>query len=524
MLFTDVLQRNATRTPDKTALLMTDSGASRTYSQLYQRAIRLANALLGLASGGDRIAILSENSPEYVEAYYGVPAAGLALTMLNFRLHPKEWVWILNNAGARVLLVQQQYAEAIADHRAELDTVEHIVVVGGDSAGFLSYEDLLAAASPVPPSVRVSEDDVAWLLYTSGTTGFPKGAQLSHRNLNTAAIESVLEYQPTPQTSFLNAMPLCHVAGYLVPVNLFRGGTVLMMAGWEPERWMRVVRDYHVTSGGFAPTMMAMLLDHPKVRDYDLSSLEWMGYGASKIPAEVLRRTIERFGPVVYAGMGMTELGGNILTLDKQAHIRAAAGEEHLLDAVGKPMSLVDVRVVRPDGEDCPPGEVGEIVVRGDQVTVGYLGNPQATEEAFAGGWFHTGDLARRDSEGFLYIVDRLKDMIITGGENVYSSEVENAIFEHPGVADAAVIGIPDPTWGERVTAVVVPREPAALTADDIVAQCRSRLASYKQPREVFFADALPKTVSGKVRKNELREQYAAIRQAQPTGPQAAGH
>ncbi|MEU4641468.1 long-chain-fatty-acid--CoA ligase [Micromonospora sp. NPDC023814] len=510
MLYGDILRRNATRYPHHTALLMVDDSGSRTYAELHERAMRLANALTGIASHGDRVGILSENSLEYVEAYYGVPSAGMALTMLNYRLHPKEWVWILNNAGAKVLLVAQPFLAAIADHRAELATVEHIVVIGEPVPGFRSYEDLLGAASASTPDVPVSEDDVAWLLYTSGTTGFPKGAQLTHRNLNVALVQSALAYEPTPRTTFLNAMPLCHVAGYLVPVHQFHGGSVLMMSGWDPERWMRIVQDHRVTSGGFAPTMMSMLLAHPKIDDYDLSSLEWMGYGASKIPPEVLRQTIERFGPVVYAGMGMTELGGNMLTLDKQAHIRAANGEEHLLDAIGKPMSLVDVRVVRPDGEDCDLGEIGEIVVRGDQVTTGYWGDPKATEAAFDGGWFHTGDLARRDEEGFLYIVDRLKDMIISGGENVYSSEVENALYEHPAVAEAAVIGLPDPVWGEKVAAVVVPKDGHEITAEDVVAQSRSRLASYKQPRAVYFVDALPKTVSGKIRKNELRDRFVA--------------
>ncbi|MGI5158991.1 class I adenylate-forming enzyme family protein [Microbispora sp. CA-102843] len=510
MLINDVLRRNATRNPDRNALLMVDGSGSRTYAELYERAMRLANGLLGIASQGDRIAILSENSPEYVEAYYGVPAAGMALTMLNYRLHPKEWVWILNNARARVVLVSRPYLEVIADHRSELSTVEHIIVIGEPVPGVRTYEDLLGAAAPSAPAIRVGEDDVAWLLYTSGTTGFPKGAQLTHRNLCTALIQSVLEYDPTPRTAYLNAMPLCHVAGYLTPVNQFYGGSVLMMSGWDPEQWMRLVQDHRVTSGGFAPTMMAMLLAHPKIRDYDLGSLEWMGYGASKIPADILRQTIERFGPIVYAGMGMTELGGNMLTLGKEAHIRAANGEEHLLDAVGKPMSLVDVRVVDDAGEDCAYGEVGEIVVRGDQVTTGYWDNPQATKEAFDGGWFRTGDLARQDEEGFLYIVDRKKDMIISGGENVYSSEVENAIYEHPAVAEAAVIGLPDQVWGEKVAAVVVAKQGQRVSAEEIVTQCKSRLASYKQPREVFFVDSIPKTVSGKIRKGDLRDQFGA--------------
>ncbi|MCC5578128.1 long-chain fatty acid--CoA ligase [Microtetraspora sp. AC03309] len=512
MLVSDVLRRNARRTPDRNALLMVDGSGARTYAELYERATRLANALLGVAAPGDRVAILSENSPEYVEAYYGVPSAGMALTMLNYRLHPKEWVWILNDSGARVLLVARPYLEAIADHLGEIDALEHVIVIGDPAPGFRTYDDLVGAASAAVPEVPVGADDVAWLLYTSGTTGFPKGAQLTHRNLTTAMIQSVLEYDPTPRTRFLNAMPLCHVAGYLTPTHQFYGGSVLMMSGWDPELWMRLVQEHRVTSGGFAPTMMSMLLAHPKIWDYDLGSLEWMGYGASKIPADVLRRTIERFGSVVYAGMGMTELGGNILTLDKEAHIRAANGEEHLLDAVGKPMSLVDVRVVNSAGEDCADGEVGEIVVQGDQVTVGYFGNPEATEQAFAGGWFHTGDLARRDGEGFLYIVDRAKDMIISGGENVYSSEVENAVYEHPGVAEAAVIGLPDPVWGEKVAVVVVRREGHEVSADDVVGQCTSRLASYKRPREVIFVDSLPKTVSGKIRKNDLRERYGTAK------------
>jgi long-chain acyl-CoA synthetase len=473
----------------------------------------LDDALGGLAAPRDRVAILSENACEFVEAYYGVPSAHMALTTLNYRLHPKEWVWILNNCGARVLLVQPRYLDAIADHRAELSALEHIVVIGDEApAGTLAYEDLLAAASPGAPSPRIDPDDVAWVMYTSGTTGFPKGAQLSHRNLVTSLLQSALDFEPGPRTRFLNVVPLCHMAGYLVPLNLLRGGTVLMMPGWEPEEWMRVVQNQRVTNAGLVPTLMSMLLAHPKIDDYDLSSLERLGYGASKVPAEVLRRTLDRFGPVVYAGMGMTELAGNILTLDRESHARAARGEEHLLDAVGRPMSLVDVRIVDTDGQDCPLGTVGEIVVRGEQVTVGYLGDPEATEAAFSDGWFHTGDLARQDQEGFIYIVDRLKDMIISGGENVYSSEVENALYEHPEIAEAAVIGQPHETWGEQVVAIVRPVAGSDLTADAVISHCRARLASYKQPRRVVFVDELPKTISGKVRKNDLRAAYATGR------------
>jgi acyl-CoA synthetase (AMP-forming)/AMP-acid ligase II len=508
MLFHDILRRVAIRTPDRIALQDIDSGVTRTYRELHERAMRLGNGIRTLADRGDRVAILSENSLEYVEAYYGIPSAGLTLTMLNYRLHPKEWVWILNNSRARVLLVAAPFLAAVTEYRDQLDSVVEIVVIGGGTGEFPGYESFTGPEHAAEPAADTTEDDIAWLLYTSGTTGFPKGAQLSHRNLVTAVVQSALEYEPSDETVFLNAMPLCHVAGYLVPTNLFQGGRVLMMAGWDPERWMRTVQENAVTSGGFAPTMMAMLLNHPKLPDYDLSSLRWMGYGASKIPVEVLRRTLEHFGPIVYAGMGMTELGGNILTLDRRAHIRAAHGEDHLLDAAGKPMALVDVRIVDPAGRDCAVGEVGEMVIRGNQVMRGYFGNPEATEQAFEGGWFHTGDLARTDEEGFVYIVDRSKDMIISGGENIYPSEVENAIYTLRDVAEAAVIGTPDPVWGERVTAVVVTRAGATVSPEQIVAACKDRLASYKQPRTVHFVDELPKTVSGKIRKTDLRAQF----------------
>ncbi|CAM3112270.1 long-chain fatty acid--CoA ligase [Prescottella defluvii] len=509
MLYSDLLRRNAVRFRNRTALAMDDGSDSRTYAELYQRALRLANGLSGLAAPGDRVALLSENNLEYVEAYYGVPSAGMVLTLLNYRLHPKEWVWILNDSGARVLIVESKFLEVIADHRSELTSVEHIIVIGEKATGFTPYENVLQSASTIAPRLQISDDDDAWLLYTSGTTGKPKGARLSHRNLNTALVQSAIEYDPRPDTCFLNPLPLCHIAGYLTPLHQFHGGSVLMMTGWDPERWMQLVRDHRVTSAGLVPTMVQMLLTHPKINDYDLGSLEWLGYGASKIPADVLRHTIDQFGPIVYAGMGMTELGGNMLTLDKAAHVRAAHGEEHLLNAVGKPMSLVDVRVVDPFGEDCATGEVGEIVVQGDQVTKGYFGNPEADGQAFRDGWFHTGDLAHQDEEGFLYIVDRAKDMIISGGENVYSSEVENAIYTHPDVLEAAVIGTPDEKWGELVTAVVVRKPGTQLTADDVVGSCRSQLATFKQPRKVVFVDEMPQTVSGKIRKNVLREQFS---------------
>jgi acyl-CoA synthetase (AMP-forming)/AMP-acid ligase II len=508
MLLGDIVRLNAQKTPDRVALIVDDR--ETTYGQLYARTLQLANALLGVAAKGDRVAILAENIPEFVEAYYGVPAAGMALTFLNYRLNPKEWAWILNNAEAKVLLVDHAYLDKVEAVLDDVDSIEHVIVLGGDGvAGLTSYEDFVGAAQATPPAVQVSDDDTAWLIYTSGTTGFPKGAMLTHRNLVTAALESVIEYQPAPNERALMAFPLCHVAGYVVPVTQMRGGLVTLMRAYEPEQWMHLVDRHRITGGSLAPTMVNFLLRHPKIREYDLSSLTGIGYGAAAMPVEVLRAAIDRFGPIVYSGFGMTELGGNVLTFPKEAHVRAIQGDEYLLASCGTSMCLANVKVFDDDMNECPPGMVGEIVIQADQVLKGYWNNEEGTKAAFAGGWFHTGDMARRDEEGFFYIVDRKKDMILTGGENVYSREVEEVLYTHPAVSEAAVIGLPDPTWGERVTAVVVLRQGAAATDTEIIATARDRLAGFKTPKQVHFIDELPKNVSGKILKRELRDRFS---------------
>jgi acyl-CoA synthetase (AMP-forming)/AMP-acid ligase II len=480
-----------------------------TFGELRDRMFRVANAMLGLASQGDRVAILAENLPEYVECYYGVPSAGMALNFLNYRLHPKEWAWILNNAEARVLIVQDKYLDLIEPELGDIPSIEHVVVIGGDGrGGYPSYGDLVGAAAAVEPDVEVDQDSTAWLLYTSGTTGFPKGAMLTHRNLLVAIYESVIEYEPQSDERTLVAFPLCHVSGYSVPVTHARGGLIVLTPMFEPESWMQLVDEHGITSTALAPTMFNFILHHPKVNDYELTSLRSIGYGAAAMPVEVLRAAIKRFGPIVYSGFGMTELGGNVLTFPKADHVRAVNGEEHLLASCGTPMCLADVRVVDEQGQECPPGVVGEIVIQGEQVLKGYFRNEEGTRKAFEGGWFHTGDMARRDEEGFFYIVDRMKDMIISGGENVYSREVEEVLYGHPAVSEAAVIGLPDPTWGENVTAVIVLRDGMTATEAEIIATARNRLANFKKPKRVIFLDELPKTVSGKIIKRELRERF----------------
>ena len=509
MLLGDIVRLNAAKTPSKIAVIDDATDRQLTFGQLDERVNRLGNSLLGVARPGDRVGILAENLPEFVECYYGVPGVGMALTFLNYRLNPKEWAWILANADARVLIVQKKFHEQIEPLLGDLPSIEHVIVIGGQGeAGLSDYDDFVGAGSAQRPEVEVDEDSTAWLIYTSGTTGFPKGAMLTHRNLVMAAVESVVEYQPVPDERNLVAFPLCHVAGYTVPVTQLRGGRVVLMPAFEPELWMQIVDRHGITGTAMAPTMMNMLLQHPKINEYKLDTLTGLGYGAAAMPVEVLKAAINRFGPIVYSGFGMTELGGNVLTHPKDVHLRATHGEEHLLAACGKPMCLAEVIVADEDMNECPPGVVGEILVRGEQVLKGYFRNEEGTAAAFAGGWFHTGDMAKRDEEGFFYIVDRKKDMIITGGENVYSREVEEVIYAHPAVSEAAVIGLPDPKWGENVAAVVVLRPGTTASESEIISVCRDRLAGYKKPKRVFFVDEIPKNVSGKILKRELRDQF----------------
>jgi len=307
----------------------------------------------------------------------------------------------------------------------------------------------------------------------------------------------------------LMMFPLCHVAGIGVISNVLMGVTLVLRRAYEPLDAITMIDRYGVTATSFAPTMLSMLLQHPRLDEFSLASLRTIAYGGSSMPVETLRRAMARFpGADFVQGFGMTELSGNVLYFDSASHRLAATERPELLAAAGRTMALSRIRLVDDDMRDVAVGEVGEIVVRGDQVMLGYWRRPEANEEAFAGGWFHTGDMGRTDADGYVAIVDRKKDMIVTGGENVYSKEVEDVVYAVAGVAEASVIGLPDPHWGENVVAVVVVAPGATVTEGDIVGACRASLAGYKKPKRVFFVDELPRNASGKILKRELRERF----------------
>jgi len=509
VLLGDAVEFGARKFADRPAIIFDDEVT--TFAGLRDRVNRLSNGLLQLAAPGDRVAILSENRPQFVEAYAGVPMAGMGLTFLNYRLNPKELAQIVTDAEATVLLVEPKYLPSMLAVRDEMPTVRTVVTFGAELAGAdAGYEDVLGEGASERPKLDVSENDLAWLIYTSGTTGRPKGAMLSHRNLLRSLFSWMVAQSPKPGGVNFMPFPLCHVAGYGIPGYWLQGTTLVLRPAYEPEDFMRQVQQHRITTTPMAPTMLNMLLQHPAIDQYDLSSITGIAYGGSSMPVEVLKRAMARFQGVEFIqGFGMTELSGNVLFFDGPSHVRAVEERPEMLAAAGRKMSLSTLRVVDDDMNDVGVGEIGEIVVRGDQVMQGYWRNPTATEEAFAGGWFHTGDLARFDDEGFHYIVDRKKDMIITGGENVYSRQVEDVIYQHPSVVEVAVIGLPDEHWGENVCAVVVLEGGATATANEIIQVCRDNLAGYKKPKRVEFVGELPKNASGKVLKRELRAQLS---------------
>ncbi|MEN9806005.1 MAG: hypothetical protein RL756_513 [Pseudomonadota bacterium] len=505
----DILELNARRRGSSPALVSQD-GRCQTFAELCDRSLRLASALAADGQPGDHVAILADNQPEYVEAYYGVPAAGQRLVFLNYRLAVPELVRIVNDARATRLLYAPAFTGVVERMRPELETVRSTLELGAP------LERFIAPHPPRAPFPALDDREIAWIIYTSGTTGMPKGAMLSHRNLFASIFNSQVSQpgEPPENPYFLMPFPLCHIAGFAVLGQHLVGNPVALMTAYSSAAWMRMVDELRITGTALAPTMINMLLNDPGIATHDLGSLRSLGYGASSIPAEVLRRAMARFGPIFTQGFGMTELAGNVIFMSKADHVRADREAPELLRAAGRVGALAAVRIVDAEDNDCPVGVAGEIVVRGDQVLAGYWNRPEANAEAFRGGWFHTGDVARMDDEGFVYIVDRKKDMIVSGGENVYPREVEEVLFQHPAVAEAAVFGLPDTHWGERVSAAIVLRPEARVEPAELDAFCRGRLAGYKRPRDWHVVSEIPKNVSGKVLKRELRERFGPAGEA----------
>jgi len=503
MRIDEILSCAAREAPESTALFFGEDSLS--FAELDSRVDRLAQVLTTLAGRGDRVAVLSLNHAAVVEAYYAAPRAGMTLVLLNFRLSPAEIVQQLAASGASVLIGERSLLDRLPADPDELASIVHRIALDGTRSGELDYRALLADPGSGDAPLAGADNDPAWVIYTSGTTGRAKGVALTNRNLFTSAAAAILERPVGNDDVYLYPFPLCHVSGYNILGIHMRKRPVVLLRRFDPDVLLEAIARHHVSMLSIAPTMLAMVLDAPGLSRADTHSLRSVGYGASSIPSAVLSRAIHEFGCAFSQGYGMTETAGNACFLSARHHARGIAGEPDILRAAGMPNPFVGTRIVDERGCDVPAGEEGEIVFRGDQVTAGYLDDHEANANAYVDGWFRTGDIGRRDPEGLLYIVDRKKDIIITGGENVSSRDVEDVLHEHPAVREAAVVGLPDAKWGEMITAFVSRRPNMSLDSRSLVAFAREQLAGYKLPKRIVFVEDLPKNASGKVLKSELR-------------------
>ena len=509
------LTRAAERWPDRPAWLEGDLVV--TFREAEARVNRLAHALSALgARRGDRVAMLVPNCHQGLETMLAPMKAGMAVVPMNVRLHPSEHAYMVENAGASVLVYGEELRDHVASVRDRLTTVKRFVCVGAPASGDVAYDEAMEGQPDTPPDIPIELHDPAWLFYTSGTTGHPKGAMLTHRSLVAMVQAFLLDIDPArPGDVLLHAAAITHGSGASMFHQLARGGANAFPAtrSFDPPKIFAAIERYRVTTMFLVPTMVNVLTASPDRTRFDLSSLHTIFYGGAPMYVEQLQAALRAFGPIFVQLFGQGEAPMACTSLGKDEHV---TGDDPVklrrLASAGRETTAVRVCVVDDDDRPVPRGAMGEIVARGDLVMQGYWANPEATAATLRHGWLHTGDIGYLDEDGYLYITDRKKDMIISGGSNVYPREVEEVICRHPAVFEVAVIGVPDDRWGETVKALVVPRPGAHVTEAEIVEHCRRGLASYKKPQSVELVEGLPKNAYGKILKRELRERYWAGR------------
>lgn len=500
----DLIRQRAATSPERDAI--TFEGAASTYQDLDRRATRVARGLLALSDVVQgRVAVLDKNSDTFYEVWFGAAKARKVLVPVNWRLAPAEIAYILNDSRAEFLFVGPEFFPAIVEIRHQLSTIKQIVAFSGTRPEWESYIAWRDRQSDTDSDLVNPPDDVAIQLYTSGTTGHPKGVQLTHANVF-AAIAAAPEWYPCGADDVsLACMPQFHIAGSILGLfSLYHGARTVILRETAPAEILRLIPSERVTMTFLVPSLLLFMLQTPGCKNVDFSSLRRIVYGASPIAVDVLRAALATFKCDFCHLYGLTETTGVVTCLPPEAHSLSDTGPR--LRSCGKPLSNAEIKVVGADDAEVRSGQIGEIVARSPQNMLGYWNLPEATALTIRDGWLHTGDAGYVDADGYLYIHDRIKDMIISGGENVYPAEVENVLFSHPAVADAAVIGVPDARWGEAVKALVVVR--ATITEAELIEYCRERIAHYKAPKSVDFVESLPRNGSGKVLKRMLRAPY----------------
>ena len=502
-----VLETNAEKFPDKEAVVYGDRRI--TYRELNGRVNGLAKGLLDLGIGkGDIVAILLFNCPECIEITFAVNKIGAVWLPLNFRLVGAELSYILNNAEAKALISENDFSKTIQEINKEIPTVNKYIAVGEEGPGdWERYDELVEKNFGAEVDhADVELDDLHRLVYTSGTTAHPKGVMLTYGNLYWKNIGHILLFNITRKDRTLVVGPLYHVGAMDLPATgvLYVGGSIIILRKFDPVKVLESIDRERITNLWLAPAMVNMLFQEPTFGDYDVSSIRFIIDGGEKMPLPLIKQIIEKFPNAWFAdAYGLTETVSGDTFLDKDKKIEK-------IGSVGKPVVQLRVKVVDEEDRDVPAGQLGEIVLKGPKVFKGYWRNPEATAEAMKNGWFHTGDVGYLDEEGYLYLEDRKKDIIISGGENISSQEVERVIYENPEVLEVAVVGIPHPKWLEVPKAFVVLKKGEAITAEEIMGHCAKKLAKFKVPKEVEFIDQLPRNPSGKVLKRELRDRRKA--------------
>jgi fatty-acyl-CoA synthase len=512
-----ILQEAASRSPDKLAFIC---GKNRyTYSQLKERVDKLAKGLQSIGiREKDKIAIIHRNCHRYLEAYFASAKIGAVLVPINYRLSGKDFVFIMNDARVSLLIAQPDLVSCLDGKAPRLPLLKNCIVTDPQGAtdlpGRLAYDSLIEETrSENEPPAESSGSQIAHIYYTSGTTGKPKGVILTHRNNSSHAEGTLRELKLVPTDRWLHVSPMFHLADAWAVWALTKvGATHVLIPEFEENTVLDTIQNHKITLSNFIPTMLNRLVNFPDVHEYDYSSLRLIMSGGAPIAREVVKKILNIFRCDYIQTYGLTETSPFLTMSILKEGMESLPFEEKLkvMTTTGRPFDKVQLKVIKENGREVLRNgeDVGEIIAKGETVTPGYWGLPEETTERIVGGWLHTRDLAVVNSDGYATIVDRMDDVIITGGENVYSVEVEDVLYSYPGVLEAAVIGLPDPVWGETVTAVVVAKEQGRCDAPDIVRFCKDKMAPFKAPKKVIFVDALPKTGSAKICKYKLREKF----------------
>lgn len=501
----DIPRHYARVSPDKSALI--DASGESSFSELDARSNQIANVLLGLdITPNSRVAYLGKNSKRYFEVLFGVNKAGAALLPLNWRLAAPEIEEILLDATPEYVIADREFVDLAVDVAQSASLKSRVIGFDSGAPGAGELDTLMEAVSVTDPGVEVNPWDTAILMYTSGTTGKPKGAQLSHQGYLFLRLCEHLEpsFDYTDDDIMLTVMPLFHAMGIGLALQaIYNGVPIAVYSMPDPADLIELIARDRPTVVPLVPTVIQMLLDHPNAAQADYSSVRLVVYAGASIGGHLLKRALTEMRCDFLQFYGATETGAGVTFLLPEDH---DLDNEAKLESCGRPLPLIDIKVADPEGNAVPDGEVGELLIRSPSLITAYFNQPEMTNAAFRDGWYHSGDGGYRDSDGLLYIVDRMKDMIVTGGSNVYSTEVEQALLKLDGVLMCAVVGLPDDKWGERVVAVIVPGPDADLSEEQVVTHCRKFIAGYKVPKQVEFATSLPLTASNKVMKRALRD------------------